>query len=66
MLGTLDQEYSWERLWKPEKLFKMEPYPDLENQRVLATRLNLKEEQVETWFIRCSLKQEMCPHFAWL
>lgn len=65
-LGPLNQGYRWEQLWKLEKHFKMESYPDLEAQRVLATRLNLKKGQVETWFIQCSLKQEMCPCFVWL
>ncbi|XP_050998653.1 homeobox protein goosecoid-2-like [Acomys russatus] len=65
-LGPLDQDYSWEQLSELEKYFKMEPYPDLKARKVLATRLNLKEEQVETWFIQRSLEQEMCPPFAWL
>ncbi|KAL6040162.1 hypothetical protein STEG23_030404 [Scotinomys teguina] len=46
-LGPLDQEYSWEQLWELERNFRMEPYPDLEARRALATRLSLKEEQVE-------------------
>uniref|UniRef100_A0A8C8URG8 Homeobox domain-containing protein n=1 Tax=Peromyscus maniculatus bairdii TaxID=230844 RepID=A0A8C8URG8_PERMB len=56
--------FSWEQLWELERQFKLEPYPDLEARRVLATRLNLKEEQVETWFIQRSLEQEMCPRIA--
>ncbi|XP_051017940.1 homeobox protein goosecoid-2-like [Acomys russatus] len=62
--GLLDQGYSWEQLWHLEKYFKMEPYPDLKARKVLATRLNLKEEQVETWFIQRSLEQETRPPFA--
>ncbi|KAL1762996.1 cone-rod homeobox SEBOX-like, partial [Sigmodon hispidus] len=65
-LGSLDQEFSWEQLWELEKQFKMEPYPDLEARRVLATRLHLKEEQIETWFTQRSLEQEMRPHIACL
>lgn len=64
--GTLDQEYSWEQLRELEKHFKMEPHPDLSAQRVLATRLNLTQEQVKTWFTQRSLKHEMCLCSAWL
>ncbi|KAL1763835.1 homeobox SEBOX-like [Sigmodon hispidus] len=39
----------------------MELYPALEAQRVLATILNLKEEQIETWFAQHSLEQVMRP-----
>ncbi|XP_059105377.1 homeobox protein SEBOX-like [Peromyscus eremicus] len=60
----LDRDFSWEQLWELERQFKLEPYPDLEARRVLATRLNLKEEQVETWFIQRSLEQEMRPRIA--
>ncbi|XP_075838494.1 homeobox protein Crxos-like [Microtus pennsylvanicus] len=62
-LSTLDLEYSWKQL---EKHFRMEPHPDLETQRVLATRLNLTEEQVKTWFTQRSLEPEMCILSAWL
>ncbi|XP_055471646.1 homeobox protein SEBOX-like [Psammomys obesus] len=62
--GPLDQEYSWGQVWELEKHFKVEPYPDLKARKVLANRLNLKEEQVEMWFIQRSLEQEMRPPFA--
>lgn len=39
----------------------MEPYPDLQDRTVMATRLKLKEKQVETWFIQRSLEQETRP-----
>ncbi|XP_028710734.1 homeobox protein SEBOX-like [Peromyscus leucopus] len=61
-----DGDFSWEQLWELERQFKLEPYPDLEARRVLATRLNLKEKQVETWFIQRSLEQEMRPRIAGL
>lgn len=60
-LGPRHQEYSWEQQWQLEEHFKMEPYPDREAYKVLAARLNLKEEQVETWFIQRMLEQELRP-----
>ncbi|XP_052024815.1 retinal homeobox protein Rx-like [Apodemus sylvaticus] len=63
-LGPLDQKYSWEQLWELEHHFKMEPYPDLQARKSVATRLRLKEEQVEAWFIQRSLEQEMRPRLA--
>ncbi|MEJ1276251.1 cone-rod homeobox opposite strand [Cricetulus griseus] len=61
-LDSLDKEYSWKQQCQLEKYFKKELYPDLEAGRDLATRLNLKEEQAETWFIQHSLEKEMrCP-----
>ncbi|XP_076783071.1 homeobox protein Crxos-like, partial [Arvicanthis niloticus] len=63
-LGPLDQKYSWEQLWQLEQHFKMEPYPDLQARKIMATRLKLKEEQVEAWFIERSLEQEMRPPLA--
>ncbi|KAM7329535.1 hypothetical protein ACRRTK_011148 [Alexandromys fortis] len=65
-LGTLDLEYSWEQLSELEKHFRMEPHPDLEARKVLATRLHLTEERVKTWFTQRSLKPETCILSAWL
>ncbi|XP_031240050.1 homeobox protein siamois-like [Mastomys coucha] len=63
-LGPLDQKYSWEQLQELEEHFKMEPYPDLQARKIMATRLKLKEEQVEAWFVQRSLEQEMRPALA--
>lgn len=60
-MAPLDQTYTWEQLWELEQHFKMEPYPDLQDRKVMATRLKLKEEQVEAWFIQRSLEQETRP-----
>ena len=46
-LGPLDQKFSWEQLSELEAYFKVEPYPDLQDRKIMATRLKLKEEQVE-------------------
>ncbi|XP_021021792.1 homeobox protein ceh-8-like [Mus caroli] len=63
-LGPLDQKFSWEQLSELEAYFKMEPYPDLQARKIMATRLKLKEEQVEAWFIQRSLEEEMRPPLA--
>lgn len=63
-LGPLDQKFSWEQLSELEAYFKVEPYPDLQARKIMATRLKLKEEQVEAWFIQRSSEEEMRPPLA--
>ncbi|EGW09819.1 hypothetical protein I79_016085 [Cricetulus griseus] len=58
-LDTREEEYCLEQQRQLVEYFEKELYPDLEARRDLATRRQLTEKLVETWFIQHSMEKEM-------